>query len=90
MEALCARTPPRKCKFFHEGLRSFTSCLVRQVNEAVRIEMSTADCLMNRVSPSSPGEGGACSRAEGGAGSGGAGWRGAGGRRKEQKEERQE
>ena len=29
------------------ALRSFTSCLVRQVNEAVRIEMSTADCMMN-------------------------------------------
>ena len=25
----------------------FRSCLVRQVNEAVRIEMSTADCVMN-------------------------------------------
>ena len=25
----------------------FRTCLVRQVNEAVRIEMSTADCVMN-------------------------------------------
>ena len=25
----------------------FKSCLTRQVNEAVRIEMSTADCVMN-------------------------------------------
>ena len=25
----------------------FKSCLTRQVNEAVRIEMSTADCIMN-------------------------------------------
>ena len=28
----------------------FRSCLVRQVNEAVRIEMSTADCVMNSKS----------------------------------------
>ena len=28
----------------------FGSCLVRQVNEAVRIEMSTADCVMNSKS----------------------------------------
>ena len=33
--------------FSMRALRSFTSCLVRQVNEAVRIEMSTADCMMN-------------------------------------------
>ena len=32
------------------ALRSFTSCLVRQVNAAVRIEMSTADCMMNSKS----------------------------------------
>ena len=25
----------------------FKTCLVRQVNEAVRIEMSTADCILN-------------------------------------------
>ena len=28
----------------------FGSCLVRQVNEAVRIEMSKADCVMNSKS----------------------------------------
>ena len=28
----------------------FRSCLVRQVNEAVRIEMSRADCVMNSKS----------------------------------------
>ena len=33
-----------------KALRSFTSCLVRQVNEAVRIEMSTADCMLNSKS----------------------------------------
>ena len=32
------------------ALQSFSSCLVRQVNEAVRIEMSTADFLLNSKS----------------------------------------
>ena len=36
----------QKAKFSMKALRSFTSCLVRQVNEAVRIEMSTADCML--------------------------------------------
>ena len=46
----------KHCLIEHEGMKaefsmkqtnSFKSCLVRQVNEAVRIEMSTADCVMN-------------------------------------------
>ena len=36
--------------FSMRALRSFTSCLVRQVNEAVGIEMSSADCMMNSLS----------------------------------------
>ena len=40
----------QKAKFSMKALRSFTSCLVRQVNEAVRIEMSTADCMLNSKS----------------------------------------
>ena len=33
-----------------EQTNVFGSCLVRQVNEAVRIEMSKADCVMNSKS----------------------------------------
>ena len=34
-------------KFIMKCLGGFRSCLERQVNEAVRIEMSKADCVMN-------------------------------------------
>ena len=46
----------KHCLVEHEGVKAefsmkqtnvFNSCLARQVNEAVRIEMSTADCVMN-------------------------------------------
>ena len=37
----------RKAEFSMKQTNVFQSCLVRQVNEAVRIEMSTADCVMN-------------------------------------------
>ena len=37
---------------------SFSSCLVRQVNEAVRIGMSEDDCLMNSKAEFHQGEGG--------------------------------
>ena len=49
----------KHCLVEHEGNQAdfsmkqtnvFGSCLVRQVNEAVRIEMSTADCVMNSKS----------------------------------------
>ena len=36
-----------KVNFSMKQTNVFKSCLVRQVNEAVRIEMSTADCVMN-------------------------------------------
>ena len=36
-----------KAEFLMKCLGVFYSCLVRQVNEAVRIEMSQADCVMN-------------------------------------------
>ena len=36
-----------KAEFSMKQTNVFKSCLVRQVNEAVRIEMSTADCVMN-------------------------------------------
>ena len=39
-----------KADFSMRALRSYSSCLVRQVNEAVRIEMSTADFLLNSKS----------------------------------------
>ena len=39
-----------KADFSMKALRSFQSCLARQVNEAVRIEMSMADCMMNSKS----------------------------------------
>ena len=35
-----------KAEFSMKTLRNFSSCLTRQVNEAVRIEMSKADCVM--------------------------------------------
>ena len=34
-------------KFSMKQTNVFNSCLARQVNEAVRIEMSTADCVLN-------------------------------------------
>ena len=46
----------KHCLVEHNGIEAefsmkqtnvFKSCLTRQVNEAVRIEMSTADCIMN-------------------------------------------
>ena len=37
----------RTAEFSMKQTNVFGSCLVRQVNEAVRIEMSTADCVMN-------------------------------------------
>ena len=46
----------KHCLVEHNGMEAefsmkqtnvFNSCLARQVNEAVRIEMSTADCVMN-------------------------------------------
>ena len=46
----------KHCVVEHQGLKAefsmkvvgrFYSCLVRQVNEAVRIEMSEADCVIN-------------------------------------------
>ena len=37
----------RKAEFSMKQTNVFRSCLVRQVNKAVRIEMSTADCVMN-------------------------------------------
>ena len=46
----------KHCLVEHNGIEAefsmkqtnvFKSCLTRQVNEAVRIEMSTADCVMN-------------------------------------------
>ena len=46
----------KHCLVEHDGIEAefsmkqtnvFKSCLTRQVNEAVRIEMSTADCVMN-------------------------------------------
>ena len=66
----------------------FNSCLAWQVNEAVRIEMSTADCVMNskaefhqaplvRVVPVEEQEAGADPRQPGGGGRG-AGRRGGG------------
>ena len=36
-----------KAEFSMKVVGRFYSCLVRQVNEAVRIEMSVADCIMN-------------------------------------------
>ena len=36
-----------RADFSMKVLGVFWSCLSRQVNEAVRIEMSTADCIMN-------------------------------------------
>ena len=36
-----------KAEFTMKQTNVFHSCLVRQVNEAVRIEMSGADCVMN-------------------------------------------
>ena len=36
-----------KAEFSMKALGTFFSCLVRQINEAVRIEMSPADCVMN-------------------------------------------
>ena len=36
-----------KAEFSMKQTNVFNSCLARQVNEAVRIEMSTADCVMN-------------------------------------------
>ena len=70
----------------------FGSCLVRQVNEAVRIEMSKADCVMNsksefhqaplvRVVPVNGLVAGVDPRLPGGGG-GAAGGRGRGGRRR--------
>ena len=40
----------RTAEFSMKQTNVFGSCLVRQVNEAVRIEMSTADCVMNSKS----------------------------------------
>ena len=40
----------RTAEFSMKQTNVFGSCLVRQINEAVRIEMSTADCVMNRKS----------------------------------------
>ena len=40
----------RKAEFSMKQTNVFGSCLVRQVNEAVRIEMSKADCVMNSKS----------------------------------------
>ena len=46
----------KHCLVEHDGIEAefsmkqtnvFQSCLTRQVNEAVRIEVSTADCVMN-------------------------------------------
>ena len=46
----------KHCLVEHDGMKAefsmkqtnvFNSCLARQVNEAVRIEMSTADCVLN-------------------------------------------
>ena len=37
----------RKAEFSMKQTNVFKTCLVRQVNEAVRIEMSKADCVMN-------------------------------------------
>ena len=39
-----------KADFSMRALRSYSSCLVRQVNEAVRIQMSKADFLLNSKS----------------------------------------
>ena len=39
--------PLMKADFSMKQTNVFNSCLARQVNEAVRIEMSTADCVMN-------------------------------------------
>ena len=36
-----------KAEFSMKALGTFFSCLVRQINEAVRIEISPADCVMN-------------------------------------------
>ena len=36
-----------KAEFSMKVVGSFYSCLVRQINEAVRIEMSEAECVMN-------------------------------------------
>ena len=36
-----------RAEFSMKVVGIFYSCLVRQVNEAVRIEMSVADCIMN-------------------------------------------
>ena len=36
-----------EAEFSMKQTNVFKSCLTRQVNEAVRIEMSTADCIMN-------------------------------------------
>ena len=40
----------RTAEFSMKQTNVFGGCLVRQVNEAVRIEMSTADCVMNSKS----------------------------------------
>ena len=37
----------RKAEFSMKQTNVFKTCLVRQVNEAVRIEMSKADCILN-------------------------------------------
>ena len=39
-----------KAEFSMKQTGVFRSCMVRQVNEAVRIEMSRADCVMNSKS----------------------------------------
>ena len=39
-----------KADFTMKSLRSFQSCLARQVNVAVRIKISMADCMMNSKS----------------------------------------